>query len=801
MPSSVASTPPPETIPGERFILLEKIGEGGNAVVWRAQDRELRAKVAIKILRSTDPDIQARFAQEVLLLANLHHAHVVRALARGVTSRGAPYVALELVPGLSLRTRLETGGPLPWREVVAIGVQLAGALSALNTGGVVHRDVKPDNIMLMPDGNGGQAVKLIDFGVARLADGWDAGVSVTPTPRRRTHLGVVVGTPGYMPPEAGYETPCERFDVYGLAATLWELGTGERVVDASPAASTCLPEDLREVLVAALAVDPEDRTQSAAELGRGLEAVRATHPEREPTALFDGRYERIAVIGTGARGDVYHACHRGSGHEVALKLLRARDPDDERRFVREARLLAQLDHPCIPRFYDHAPASSPPYIAMARARGVPAVRLCPTEADRGMNAVEVARVGLQLAEALQYLHARGVLHRDLNANNVLIDLQRSPRVMLIDFGSAALTEKFYSQVTPRYLTPPEARVEIPDGGIERLPWAAPEARAGQGFSEKSDVYSLGFLLYRLLTGKRPAIGDDKALISPRKFSPRCPQDIAMAVLGALHSDPHSRLDAAQFGERLRDALAEDEAPTAAMPLVDRVGERLHDAPVVAPFASPGAPAGSSAVKPDPWDRSTRGWTRFMAATAEPDAGAVAHPPPGPPAANQEPLAKVISLHPRDILDRATSLEPGFLPPPLPSRRTRGRLAGLVVLMLTGVGVLWSMVNHPRDEAAARPDPESRPAEDAADVAPQRGAEPTTSTPAVMLTRARPELAACARQCGGPLWVELATTAGVPRFTSISVVCDGDTACARDVLDRIRFTPPDAAYTLLEEVRP
>jgi len=103
MTANATTTPPPETIPGDRFILLEKIGEGGNAIVWRAQDREMRAKVAIKIVRSADPDVQARFAQEVLVLANLRHANVVRALARGVTSRGAPYVVLELVPGQSLR--------------------------------------------------------------------------------------------------------------------------------------------------------------------------------------------------------------------------------------------------------------------------------------------------------------------------------------------------------------------------------------------------------------------------------------------------------------------------------------------------------------------------------------------------------------------------------------------------------------------------------------------------------------------------------------------------------------------------
>jgi serine/threonine protein kinase len=672
MTSTTMSTPPPETIPGDRFILLEKIGEGGTAIVWRARDRELGTNVAIKILRSTDPEIQARFAQEVQVLANLHHANVVSALARGVTSRGAPYVALELVAGQSLRARLETGGPLPWREVVGIGVQLAGAVSALCSSGVVHRDLKPDNIMLTPDGDGGLVVKMIDFGVARLADDWEPGACITPAPRPRTRLGVAVGTPGYMPPEAGYCPPDERFDVYGLAVTLWEVSTGERVCG-SPQAATPrdMPEDLREVLLAALITDPDDRTQSAAELGRGLEAVLAAHPEREPSALFDGRYERIAALGTGACGDAFFACHRGSRHEVVLKLLRARNQDDERRFVREADLLAHLDHPGIPRFYDHAPEASPPYIAMARAPGVPAVRLCPPEAPR-MKFVELAQVGIQLAETLTYLHARGILHRDLNANNVLIDLGREPRATLIDFGSAALTERYYSLATPpRYWTPPEARVDIPDGGIEKLPWAAPEART-EGFSEKSDVYSLGFLLYRLITGKRPTKEDD-ALAYLRRH-PRCPPDLAQAVLGALHPNPRSRLDATQLAERLRDALPED-------------GTVPADAAPVAPTTPP-------PPKPDPWDRTTRGWTQFMAATAEPGAQAVKPELPGPPTENAErpgtaaasaepapPFAKVIPLHPRDILERATSLEPDFIAivdqrPPRPGERVRLGTGGL-----------------------------------------------------------------------------------------------------------------------------
>src|SRR5690606_4579070 len=129
------------------------------------------------------------------------------------------------------------------------------------------------------------------------------------------------------------------------------------------------PADLTVVLAAALALEPGDRTQSAAELGRALAAVRAAHPEHRSSSLFDGRYELLAVVGTGARGEVFHAHHRGSSHDVALKILRSAHPDDLDRFRREAQLLAMLDHPCLPRFYDYGQVGDTPYIAMARAPG------------------------------------------------------------------------------------------------------------------------------------------------------------------------------------------------------------------------------------------------------------------------------------------------------------------------------------------------------------------------------------------------------------------------------------------------
>jgi serine/threonine protein kinase len=124
--------------------------------------------------------------------------------------------------------------------------------------------------------------------------------------------------------------------------------------------------------------------------------------------------------------------HRGAGHDVVLKFLRSSDPNDVLRFTREAKLLQTFNHPALPRFFDYAPEAKPPYIAMAHAPGQPAVRLCSTSR---LKPAEVAALGVKLAQVLAVVHARGVLHRDINANNVLIDANGA--VTLLDFGCAS----------------------------------------------------------------------------------------------------------------------------------------------------------------------------------------------------------------------------------------------------------------------------------------------------------------------------------------------------------------------------
>jgi len=792
---------------GDRFILVEQLGEGGHAIVWRARDRLMRTMVAVKILRAPDPDWQRRFAVEAEVMANLRHPNVVRAIARGLTPEGQPYVVLELVEGQSLRVRLDAGGPLPWREVIEIGIQAAAALTALHGRGVIHRDVKPGNLMRTIDDGGALVVKLIDFGVARLSPEWDEAspADATPgAPRRRTDAGMAIGTPAYMPMEAGLCPPDERFDVYSLAVTLYELCTGvlpgidpvRPLGEINPACDA--PDDLAVVLAAALALEPGDRTQTAAELGRALAAVRAAHPEHRPSALFDSRYELLAVMGTGAKGETYHAHHRGSGHDVALKLLRSTHPDDGHRFRREAQLLAMLDHPGIPRFYDHAQVGETPYIAMARAPGVPAMNFCLRTDTSRLSPVEVAQVGLQLAGILAHVHALGILHRDLNANNVLIDLQRSPRVTLLDFGAADLTDHFYSVVARRYLTPPESRVVIPDGGIETLPWAAPEARAGQGFSDRSDVYALGLLLFRLLTGKMPTSKGQNAPVSPRVYTRACPEELAYAVLGALNPDPEQRPGAAQLAARLKDALAEDALAEDAL-AEDALAE--DEAPAVPVSPAPLAPAPA----PGPAPASSRGWTRFMVATAEP---ANSGPAPTLSAASGQGAAKPIPFYPRGILERATTLEPDFVPA-VPAARPRRAMWAAALLLSAAALIVWS---------ARRPQPPSLDGATAATWASHAPEAPAPASPASTprpasgaslpalrdaLNQVSVPLRACARLAGGVLLVEFRTAEQRERFAGTRVIGDEPAAvlrCVDEALAPVRFAPAPA-QTVTEEYLP
>jgi serine/threonine protein kinase len=198
-----------------RYELESIIGRGGMALVYRARDLERGDVVAVKVLAdnlAADPELRRRFAREALLAERLSHPNVVRVLGHGETDNRA-YIVLEYVDGRSLADELERAGRLPPGRVIELGAQAAAGLAHAHAQGLVHRDVKPHNLLLTNDGT----LKVSDFGIARLVDG-----------TQLTQIGTVLGTATYIAPEqaAGEETTGAA-DVYALGAVMYELLTAE----------------------------------------------------------------------------------------------------------------------------------------------------------------------------------------------------------------------------------------------------------------------------------------------------------------------------------------------------------------------------------------------------------------------------------------------------------------------------------------------------------------------------------------------------------------------------------------------
>jgi eukaryotic-like serine/threonine-protein kinase len=282
--------------------------------VYRARDERLAREVAIKVLPSdveADDAALSRFKREARAVAALSHPNVVAIHDVG-QDEGVSYVVMELLEGVSLREELRNGA-LPLRTTIDYSRQIAAGLAAAHAKGIVHRDVKPENIFITAEGR----VKLLDFGLARVAadETFDAaGATVS----RLTTPGLVVGTLGYMSPEQVHGEPVDaRSDIFSFGCVLYEMVTGRRpftgetamrlmtaiVRDEPSPVSTPLPPALHEMLARCLAKDREKRYESAADLGRDLESLELSADRQvrssssAPTVALDPpRQPRLPLI-------------------------------------------------------------------------------------------------------------------------------------------------------------------------------------------------------------------------------------------------------------------------------------------------------------------------------------------------------------------------------------------------------------------------------------------------------------------------------------------------------------------------
>jgi serine/threonine protein kinase len=258
---------------GGRYRLERLLGDGGMASVHLARDEELDRRVAVKILHArlaNDDAFRERFIREARLAASLSHPNVVQVFDAGRDETGHPYIVMECVDGETLAAELARRGRIPVERALSLGRQACAGLSAAHAAGFVHRDVKPHNLLVRPDGT----LKVADFGIARAA----AAAGLTQT-------GAVLGTAAYLAPEqAAGEQVTPAADVYSLAAVLYEALAGrtphqfeslvelvrkQREEPITPLREIApeVPPTVEEVLMRSLAREPVYRPADAGELG------------------------------------------------------------------------------------------------------------------------------------------------------------------------------------------------------------------------------------------------------------------------------------------------------------------------------------------------------------------------------------------------------------------------------------------------------------------------------------------------------------------------------------------------------
>jgi serine/threonine protein kinase len=561
-----------------KYRILQEIGSGTVSTVYLAMNLTTNEVVALKVMhaeRIEEGQFLRRFRREAKLLEKLDCPYAVQLLDYG-EKEGLNFIALEYVPGRTLDQVLKDEGPLEVERALGIARQVAQCLADAGAVGIVHRDLRPANVMVTPS----DAVKVMDYGVA-------AGADLS----RLSSIGIL-GTPHYLAPElAEGETADVRADVYSLGVILFEMVTGERPYDADDAASIVL-KHLQDPIPSARQLNPEVSQEVDGLIAKCLvkgpqkrylplqlvgviadllgEADAAPGVEGALAGQILGHYQLLEQIGRGGMATVYKAYQPSLDRYVAVKILPtylAHEPGFAARFEREARAVAKLDHPYILPVYDFGREEDLTYIVMKYVEAGTLKKMLGEPLDLNTVVEIISQVG----EALDYAHQEGVIHRDVKPSNVLMD--RGKWALLTDFGLAKMVEA-------------NARLTKTGVGLGTPAYMSPEQGQGIAVDARSDTYSLGVLLYEMLTGQVPYDAETPMAVvikhitaplpSPREINPDIPELVERVVLKALVKDPADRYQSVgQMVEALRKAVTEATVPAEVPPPRVTVPEALR----------------------------------------------------------------------------------------------------------------------------------------------------------------------------------------------------------------------------------
>lgn len=609
----------PDLAPGtrvaERYAIEAEIGAGGMGVVFRARDERLGREVALKVLAADavgDAGARKRLLREARAGAAIDHPSLARVYDVGETDDGSVFLVMELVRGRSLR-ELVREGPRPREEVARLVTELARALAAVHAAGVVHRDVKPDNVIVRDDGR----VVLLDLGLAKVAPLLDVTRSASGAPLT-TERGLL-GTPSYMAPEQALGGSVDaRADAFALGVTAYELLTGRVPWSGTQAFEILaelinwhpLPPSARTpglgprvdaVIARAIAKKPEERYADVEELAAALSGAlsepepartASTEPSEDVISAGDvlaGRFRVTALRREDATCRQHDAEDLVRAEPITIDCLRlevssisvVRD-----RFEHDMTLLRGIEHPGLARVRAlgrHRVAHGELVFA-ARDRAAPETLADALARAPALPIAEAERIARDLLAALEAAHEGGLVHGALAPRHVGLD--PDGRVVLSGFGSGVSDE---------------ASGALRASTLEGVAYLAPEQVRGAAITTRSDLYALGVMLFELVTGRLPFVGATPISIAAKRLldPPPVPSALATsldarwdrAILRCLERNPEDRFAHARDVLAALDAAAQD-----ASPYIPPSASRSFDSAPNAPSSPPRPSARRVAVR-------------------------------------------------------------------------------------------------------------------------------------------------------------------------------------------------------------
>lgn len=485
---------------------LLKIGEGGMAHVYRGTQDSLQRPVAIKLLINdlgTDSEARARFERESFIIARLNHANIIHVIDRGFSADDMPYFVMEYVEGTDLSTTSKMRD-VPHAEKIDIIIQLLKALSYAHKNNVIHRDIKPDNILIDDDG----VVKILDFGIAQFYDEQNK-------PYAKTTTGTIMGTYSYMSPEQqkSSDNVTVQSDLYSVGVVMYELFTGKLPSGHFPHPSRLnekISPELDHLILRCLQPDPKNRPASAEQLKTELLALSQGAHLTEASKLraeqgiteIKSRFLLLDILREDKFGAVYLYQQKERGNLLIIKKKLANSSGYE-----ASTLLASLQHENIVK-------------TLGTSRGERYFVLVQEYMSGGtlqdklafqLSWQETLNIAIQICQAVIFAHNNRIVHGHLRLTNILFSAEGA--LKLTDFS----TQDDVSNVQSAH--------------YYRL--------QGEPRSQAADIYATGVILYQLLTGCLPRRQHEKEFFIRKDFA-RLPEEIQRLITSMLSTIPENR---------------------------------------------------------------------------------------------------------------------------------------------------------------------------------------------------------------------------------------------------------------------